>query len=276
MLSEVMWTLFREATVPQGRSPSAAQIGMKNTLKNVVKKLVLKTGYSVSRARAGMGNQHWQQPSFSAAIERLALRRPSFQSVIDVGAAVGAWSSEVAARFPDRRHLLIEANPVHLSALQSVCRTNRHWAYVLKACGPECGRIFFDGRDPFGGQARAQLDTEAQTELPMTTIDREVESHNLTAPFLIKLDTHGFEIPIMRGAENALAHTEVLVVEAYNFLIGTEAIRFWTLCQWLETRGFLPIDMFDLLYRPHDLVLWQMDIVFMRSSRSEFETARYR
>jgi FkbM family methyltransferase len=214
--------------------------------------------------------------SFAGAIERLTLREPSFQSVIDVGAAVGDWSSTLAIKFPGREYLLIEANAVHASALESICQKNHRWTYVLKACGPECGSIYFDRRDPFGGQARRLPDSEANQDLPMTTIDYEIAAHNMRPPFLIKLDTHGFEIPILKGAANALQQTEVLVVEAYNFVIGTEAIRFWALCEWLEERGFLPIDMFDVMYRPYDRALWQMDIVFMRSSRPEFQIGRYR
>ena len=93
---------------------------MKTALKNGLKKLLQKFGYSASRVR---NEQKWQ-PSFAGAIERVMLRDPSFQSVIDVGAAVGDWSSTVAVKFPGREHLFIEANAVHASALtQSVRRT---------------------------------------------------------------------------------------------------------------------------------------------------------
>jgi Methyltransferase FkbM domain len=112
--------------------------------------------------------------------------------------------------------------------------------------------------------------------VPMTSIDEEVEHRNLKSPFLIKLDTHGFEIPILVGAETTLVETEVLVIECYNFIIGKEAVRFWAMCEWLTARDFSPIDMFDVSYRPSDHALWQMDIVFMRSSRPEFRNAAYR
>jgi FkbM family methyltransferase len=171
---------------------------------------------------------------------------------------------------------LIEANAVHAPALESICRQNSRWRDVLKACGPSCGSIYFNGLDPFGGQARQAPEGEADQNLSMTTIDHEIAAHHLRPPFLIKLDTHGFEIPILKGAEKALEQTEVLVVETYNFVIGAEAVRFWTFCELLARQGFLPVDMFDLLYRPYDRSFWQMDIVFMRSSRPEFQHPGYR
>lgn len=40
--------------------------------------------------------------------------------------------------------------------------------------------------------------------VPATTIDLEVAERGLQAPFVIKLDTHGFELPILNGARGTL------------------------------------------------------------------------
>jgi hypothetical protein len=47
------------------------------------------------------------------------------------------------------------------------------------------------------------------------------------------------------------------------------------LCLYLAERGFRCLDMFDPLYRPKDEALWQMDLVFARADRPEFQYNSY-
>ena len=106
----------------------------------------------------------------------------------------------------------------------------------------------------------------------MTTIDNQVRRRGLAGPFLIKLDTHGFELPILAGAAGTLGMTTALVIEVYNFKIAPTAVRFPQLCQFMEDKGFRCVDIFDPMYRPKDRVFWQMDMVFMRADRPEFKS----
>ncbi len=92
----------------------------------------------------------------------------------------------------------------------------------------------------------------------------------LSGPFLLKLDTHGFEVPIFEGAGATLANTVAIIVETYNFKIGAEGLLFHEMCAWLQPRGFRCIDVVDVMRRPGDDLLWQMDLVFVRSDWPEF------
>ena len=83
----------------------------------------------------------------------------------------------------------------------------------------------------------------------------------------MKLDTHGFEMPILAGARAVLASTAALVIECYNFDICATAQRFPTFCRSMEDLGFRCVDAWDLMYRPRDLALWQMDLLFVRADR---------
>jgi hypothetical protein len=65
-------------------------------------------------------------------------------------------------------------------------------------------------------------------------------------------------------------------MECYNFRIAPEALLFYEMCDYLEKRGFRPMDMLDPLHRPYDDALWQMDFVFVRSDRPEFGYNAYR
>ena len=73
---------------------------------------------------------------------------------------------------------------------------------MLKAAGEKPGSIFFDASDPFSGQA-SDKPAPGLVELPLTSVDHEIASRGLPGPYLLKFDVHGFELPILRGAQSA-------------------------------------------------------------------------
>ena len=214
-------------------------------------------------------------PTQAGAFLRLAKRVPLLGGVIDIGASNGVWSERLMRHFPGAEYLLIEGNPYHKESLAEFCRCHPNVRFSLAVAGEEPGNIFFDPSDPLGGIA-STVPRSGMVELPCTTVDLEVEKAQLRSPYLIKFDTHGYESPILKGAQRTLPGTEVIVMECYNFTIAPECERFWEMCAHLAGIGFRPIDVFDVSYRPHDLSLWQMDIVFVRSGRPEFDYLQYR
>jgi len=43
----------------------------------------------------------------------------------------------------------------------------------------------------------------------------------------------------------------------------------------MDSKGFVPLDLYDLCYRNYDLSLWHMDIVFARKDNAAFEYTKY-
>lgn len=216
-----------------------------------------------------------EAPTFEAALHRLKSRNIRVSSVIDVGASNGCWSQALLPVYPQARYLCVEAQPVHEPALRAFVARHAKAEFVLAAAGKEEGSIYFDASDPFGGIASSTPLGRGGITVPMITIDAQVAARDLRPPFLIKLDTHGFEMPILAGAEQTLKQTNVLVIEAYNFDIAPSAVRFAELCARLEAQGFRCVDLFDVMYRPADNALWQMDLIFIRSDRPEFRSNAY-
>ena len=81
----------------------------------------------------------------------------------------------------------------------------------------------------------------------MTTIDLEVARLALEPPFLVKLDTHGFELAILAGAAVTLRATDALVIEAYNFELQPGAPTFSGLCRHMADLGFRVVDLVDTM-----------------------------
>jgi FkbM family methyltransferase len=224
---------------------------------------------SVSVASANQGT------TFAAALDRLRQRRLQLGTVIDVGASDGRWSAEFLPCQPKARYLCVEANPFHRAGLEAFAAKHPQAQFELCAAGDRDGQIYFDVSEPFGGLARESPIGSQCIAVPVSTIDTLVATHQLLPPYLIKLDTHGFELPILAGAALTLEQTEALIVEVYNFPGDPPAVSFHEFCRFLAGKGFRCADLFDPLYRPSDGALWQMDLVFLRQTRPEFQYPAY-
>lgn len=210
--------------------------------------------------------------------EALAHFAPRFPvtTVVDVGASNGSWTELAMRCWPTATYLLIEAQRApHEAALARLKLRQQNLDYVLAAAGSRVGTIHFDASDAFSGRAYEGPAPGNDIEVPVTTIDHETQGRRLAGPYLVKLDTHGFEVEILRGASNVLADAALLVIEVYNFTINEGALRFPAMCQHLETIGFRPIGIADPMYRPADGLLWQFDCFFARSDRPEFRFESY-
>ncbi len=248
-------------------------LSLKHSLLVAVNRFLQPLGLELRR-RQDKVDAEAMKPTLSAALQRTVARSIEIRTIIDVGASNGSWTASAQRYFPHTHALLIEANPYHHEALEQFCMNRSNVGYILAAAGDKTGEIFFDAKNPLGGQA-SHVNRQGDIRVPVTTVDVEVAQRHLTPPFLLKLDTHGFEVPILEGARTALQSTNLIVIETYNFQLTAESLRFYEMCSYLEDRGFRPIDVCDILFRPADKALWQFDLIFARADRDEFQNNTY-
>jgi len=213
--------------------------------------------------------------SMRGAMQALAQQGIPICSIVDIGASDGQWAEMAMAFFPQANYLLIEAQTVHQEKLDTFVKNHTNAQYCLAAAGDKAGRIHFDAGDPFGGQASYEPYAHNNIEVAVTTVDIEVAQRALLGPYLIKLDTHGFEVPILIGAQEALKNTQAIVMECYVQHLTQTSLTFSQMCAHLEALGFRCMDAVDLEWRPFDNTLWQMDLVFIRKDRVEFTYRDY-
>jgi FkbM family methyltransferase len=213
--------------------------------------------------------------SLRSALARCKSRGTQIQTIIDVGASNGCWSMTAKDFFPNAYCFLFEAQSCWEAALQQLKASRSDVDYLLAVAGEKSGDVYFLTNDPLGGVALYSEPPSEHRRLPCTTIDLEVEKRKLQGPFLLKLDTHGFEKPIFEGAEKTLKQTELIVVETYNFNIAPTCLRFHEIIAYLETKGFRCVDMCDPMWRPLDQALWQFDLFFIPASHPLFKANYY-
>lgn len=207
-------------------------------------------------------------------LARAAARRVSINTWIDVGASDGQWSLRAQRHFPHAKFLLFEPLTEHRSALTRLAR-NGGFHYEAAAAGAAAGSVPFTIDPGLDGSAVAPPGTVGTRSVPVETIDAAVKKYGLVGPFGIKLDTHGYELPVLAGAKDALANASLLVIEAYNFTLTPDSLRFHELCAWMEHRGFRCCDLADPMRRPRDGALWQIDLAFAPATSPLFASNRY-
>jgi FkbM family methyltransferase len=241
------------------------------SMKKYIYKLLALLGYKISKIK----DEIMPTKTMPKSVEQVA-RTHNINTIIDIGASNGTWSQMALSYYPLAQYLLIEAQPVHKDSLSVFIKENKNTQFVLAAAGDSVGQIYFDASEPLSGQASYTPYQNNNIVVPVVTVDSEVSKRGLSGPYLLKLDTHGFEVPIFKGAAETLKETDVIIVECYNFKIAPECLLFHEMCNYLGELGFRCIDLADPLWRPLDQSFWQMDLVFVRNDRPEFEKLDYK
>jgi len=207
-------------------------------------------------------------------LERAAARRVAINSWVDVGASDGSWSLLARRHFPAAKFLLFEPLAERQAALGAL-RQRHGFDFLAAVAGAAPGTVEFAIDPNLDGSGVAGPGATATRSVPVETIDRAVAARGLAGPYGLKLDTHGYELPVLAGAAQTLASANLLIIEAYNFTLTPGSLRFHELCAWLEARGFRCCDLADPMRRPGDGALWQMDLAFAPATSPLFASNRY-
>lgn len=249
-------------------------------MKRLLKSLINRAGYEIARKHTTVIQDTDIQSivsrnSMIKAVEWLSKNNFVIKTVLDVGASDGRWTKDCMNYFPESDYVLFEPQSCHFNSLDILeNESDRKVTVVKKAVGQKSGKTYFDNTDAFGGSLRNSKSNNS-FEVSLTSLDDSIQEKGLKGPYFIKLDTHGFEIEILEGAKKSLDECNILIIEAYNYKIERESVLFWQLCDYLHKKGFRPIDMVDIMYREYDNSLWQMDIVFIKSTWSGFDHIGY-
>ena len=219
-----------------------------------------------------------KKPGFTLdeALARTKAHGLLVNTIIDVGASNGIWSERALKQFPDAKFLLVEALQEREEELRQLVQRHSNFDYVLAAAGEQQGETTFTVSGDLDGSGVGGGPGAENRTVPVTTLDIEVEKRGLPPPYFIKLDTHGFEVPILNGSRACLEKTAVLMIEVYNFKVSPWSLRFHEMCAHLDGLGFRCFDMVNPMLRAKDDCLWQMDLLFARSDAEVFKYEHYR
>jgi FkbM family methyltransferase len=157
-------------------------------------------------------------------------------TVIDIGVAHG--TPELYARFPNSYLLLIDPMVESVPFMQQITR-DRKGHHLCIALGSRSGQLELQiesvendkvvlartsplERTPLTSRINAKYKTRV---VQMKTLDEVVEEGAYSPPFLVKIDTEGFELEVLSGGTNTLKSASGIIVEcsiARRFVGGYE------------------------------------------------------
>lgn len=155
------------------------------------------------------------EAKFQSAL--LSAIRPG-DCVWDVGANVGMYSLLFADRVGSSgRVYAFEPSPTNFRALEAAVSENRLCHPVQLALGASEGIVaFHQGHDEIGATSRvldrSDLDERQQLRVDMSTADAVVASGCAPLANVMKIDTEGFELEVLRGMRGLLTNHELRTV----------------------------------------------------------------
>jgi FkbM family methyltransferase len=206
-------------------------------------------------------------PDMPMALERLAAQRFSPELIFDVGANRGDFARLALAVWPSARVACFE--PLRHATAQIAQLQNRFPNIELhQTLVGECEK---PSVELHVANASTSLLNDGENDkfpierFPQTTVDIAVRTrYGGRAPDLLKLDVQGYELWVLKGAEEALARIRVILSEVNLLDIHENVPLLHEMTEWLFQRGFVAYDICGLTRRPLDDALWQTDMIFVR------------
>ena len=211
----------------------------------------------------------FEAPDTKASLRRMHQLGLNPAVAIDVGAYIGEWTSSFKHIFPSTRVLMVELQCSHLERLRAVAAAfnSIELAPVLLGAQERDSVPFHLCESASSVLAESARSTAERTiSVSMTTLDKFTANTVFARPDFIKLDVQGYELEVLRGGELALASAEAILMEVNLLDILEGAPLFHEATQFMSERGFQVYDICTFFRRPYDGALWQVDVIFVRSS----------
>jgi FkbM family methyltransferase len=158
--------------------------------------------------------------------------------IFDVGANRGQSIKEYRTQFPRAEIVAFEPDPLTFSFLRPAPRM------VLNNIGlsHRAGRLRFDNRSPVSELHRIAVDQTDDT-LPVveiTTLDDYCDDHGIRHINLLKIDTEGHDLNVLRGARRMLRNEniDIIICECSLSYENNTHIQFAEIQKELESLGY--------------------------------------
>jgi FkbM family methyltransferase len=226
-----------------------------------VKRIGRRVGIEISRYRPA-----------SARRVRL-LRDMGVRTVLDIGANIGQYASELRASGYDGTILSFEPLAASFAELEARARTDDAWEAYRLALGDSDGEAVLYVASNLASSSLLAMRPEAQAGAPdLTTIGSEtirvarLDSLDLPVqpPAILKLDVQGYEDRVVAGGAETLRHVALIECELSLDRLYEGQPTFRQMIDLLGDRGFGIVDLDPFFYDKTDGRVLSVDAMFRR------------
>ncbi|GAB4171802.1 MAG: FkbM family methyltransferase [Coleofasciculaceae cyanobacterium] len=238
---------------------------MLNFAKKLLNKALAFFGFEIHRKKHAIA----QTPRTSMYGSLHQVRQNGFQpkTIIDVGAASG--TPALYEVFPEARHILIEPLEEYIPHLNTLVGKLEQAEYIIAAATATPGNVIINVHPDLVGSSLYKEEEDSDVNgvertIPGMTLDNICSERRTEEPYLIKIDTQGSELEVLKGAQTVLKDTELVILEVSFFEFFKGGPQIYDCMTFMKEQGFVAYDIFDLQYRLLDGAMSQVDIAFVR------------
>jgi FkbM family methyltransferase len=210
--------------------------------------------------------------SVAAAIEhREVLKQLQPDQVLDVGANIGQFALVARNAFPNIPIISFEPLPQAAAILAKVMRDDKNFTLKNYALGEVQSKQLINVTQKNDSSSLLGLSTKhqelygskvaSQIEIAVEKLDDVLSPEDLGKKCLLKIDTQGFELAVLKGAQKHLANIKWIYAELsfqelyYGQPLASEVIT------WLADQGYKLTGIFGTSYGPNSQAI-QADMLF--------------
>jgi FkbM family methyltransferase len=188
--------------------------------------------------------------------------------ILDVGVANGTY--ELYETFPQSEFILFEPVEEFLTVLNNIKQTYDSVYIETCALGKTNDIISINVHPDLVGSSIYLEDEDSNVNgiprsVEMKTLNSFINKYDLkNKSILLKIDVQGAEIDVLNGANELLEYIDFIVLESSLFDFFGNGIILSDIIKYMDERGFVVYDIFNLLNRPIDNALAQVDIAFVK------------
>lgn len=195
--------------------------------------------------------------------------------ILDIGAYEGEWTLMCKNIFADAKYLMFEAQKSKANKL--VHLKSDQVDFHIGLLGPLSNdkSKFYVNETVSSALPESAKENQEYIEIPMYTVDQVINNKGISRVDFIKLDVQGFELEVLKGAENTLKSVEVVLLEVSLIEINKGAPLIIEVMNFMNDIGFVCYDICSIVRRPLDKALWQTDLIFVKNNSKLVESKKY-
>ena len=181
-------------------------------------------------------------------------------NIIDIGVARG--TDFLLQEFPKAKFFFIEPNPLFFNFIEDTLLKKYNSKLFKMAAGNEIGLKKLWSSDGFSSfYERQDYKFKEKIEVNISKLDEILKNESLNGKNLLKIDTEGFELEVLKGATRTLESISYLVIELRIENINTynpsEIISF------LYNKNFIFYKVIKISYTKNGISY--MDVIFIKN-----------
>ncbi len=210
--------------------------------------------------------QRLDVPNIPNALSRLSQSGFQPQIIFDVGAYRGDFARSCLTVWPQSQIFCCEALPTKIQELKQLSSQNSN-IHVVPGLVGSCyqSQVPLHEVETASSVLVEHINHDFPVNYyPMYPIDTLVkrEANGLKLDFL-KIDVQGYELEVLKGAEQTLPHLQAILAEINLLDIHQNTPLLAEMIEWLHQRGWVAFDICGMTRRPLDKALWQADFIFV-------------